>query len=134
VLEGCLWLTRPGDESDRFLHAGSSIELHEDLVLIESDWDPAHTSVPAARYRLEPLTQAQSSTPVARSALLRLLAWMPLRPRYPRPRRAISFNTDLAQAATLRPFVTKRVGVCSRYGFPWCSLPWSVALPRGRST
>jgi hypothetical protein len=83
VLEGCLWLTRPGDESDRFLHAGSSIELHEDLVLIESDWDPAHTSVPAARYRLEPLTQAQSSTPVARSALLRLLAWMPLRPLYP---------------------------------------------------
>ncbi len=83
VLEGCLWLTRPGDASDRFLHAGSSIDLHQDLVLIESDWNPAHTPAQAARYRLEPLTQAQRSTPVARPALLRWLAWRPLRPLHP---------------------------------------------------
>ncbi len=83
VLEGCLWLTRPGDASDRFLHAGSSIDLYQDLVLIESDWNPAHTPAQAARYRLEPLTQAQRSTPVARPALLRWLAWRPLRPLHP---------------------------------------------------
>jgi hypothetical protein len=82
VLGGCLWLTRPGDASDRFLTAGSSIELHQDLVLIQSDWNPAHTPAQAARYRLEPLTQPLRSTPLAGRALLRLLRWMPLRPLY----------------------------------------------------
>jgi len=61
VLEGCLWLTRPGDESDRFLHAGSSIVLTQDQVLIQSDRSPAHRTPVAACYRLVPLADAHST-------------------------------------------------------------------------
>lgn len=79
VLEGCLWLTRPGDATDRFLTAGSCIELHEDLVLIESDWSPTQTPVHAAHYRLLPLSEAAHATYRPRKALAGLLRWLPLR-------------------------------------------------------
>jgi hypothetical protein len=55
VQSGCLWLTRPGDSVDRFLVAGSSIELHENGVLIQSDRHPGATGLAAARYRLTPI-------------------------------------------------------------------------------
>lgn len=55
VQSGCLWLTRPGDDVDRFLVAGSSIELHENGVLIQSDRHPGATGLAAARYRLTPI-------------------------------------------------------------------------------
>ena len=54
VQSGCLWLTRPSDAVDRFLVAGSSIELHENQVLIQSDRHPGATILEAARYRLTP--------------------------------------------------------------------------------
>ena len=55
VQSGCLWLTRPGDAVDRFLVAGSSIELHENQVLIQSDRDPGATGLEATHYRLTPI-------------------------------------------------------------------------------
>ena len=55
VLGGCLWLTRPGDSVDRFLVAGSSIELFENQVLIQSDRHPGAPGLEAACYRLTPL-------------------------------------------------------------------------------
>jgi hypothetical protein len=58
VQSGCLWLTRPGDAVDRFLTAGARIELHENLVLIQSDRHPGASALEAARYRLAPLQPA----------------------------------------------------------------------------
>ena len=61
VHSGCLWLTRPSDCVDRFLVAGSSMELHENLVLIQSDTSHRHADVLPARYTLTPL---QAPAPV----------------------------------------------------------------------
>lgn len=66
VHSGCLWLTRPGDGVDRFLIAGSCIELHEKQVLIQSDRHPDAASTVAARYVLQPLAAARRR---ARSAM-----------------------------------------------------------------
>ena len=55
VQSGCLWLTRPSDCVDRFLVAGASIELHENLVLVQSDKSHCSGSVVPARYTLTPL-------------------------------------------------------------------------------
>ena len=55
VRSGCLWLTRPGDAVDRFLVAGSEIELHEAQVLLQSDRHPGAQDALAARYVLMPL-------------------------------------------------------------------------------
>ena len=78
VLGGGLWLTRPGDAVDRFLSAGSTIDLHEDRVLIQSDWSPATTPAQPALYRLVPLHQ---EVPQARRAsLLKRCGWLLLRP------------------------------------------------------
>jgi Protein of unknown function (DUF2917) len=73
VLSGCLWLTRPGDAVDRFLVAGSRIELHENQVLIQSDKTPGIHPQAAGEYRLTPL-RAVVQTPAfwASSAILRL--------------------------------------------------------------
>jgi hypothetical protein len=68
VQSGCLWLTRPGDSVDRFLVAGSSIELHENGVLIQSDRHPGATGLAAARYRLTPI-QAPAAAKRAVDAL-----------------------------------------------------------------
>ena len=79
VLEGCLWLTRPGDESDRFLHAGSSIVLTQDQVLIQCDRRYAHSTPLAACYRLVPLSlSACTARPVHSLSFLwpRGLRWL----------------------------------------------------------
>ena len=55
VLSGCLWLTRPGDGIDHFLVAGSTLELHENLVLIQSDSAPSIRQGKISQYRLTPL-------------------------------------------------------------------------------
>jgi len=55
VRSGCLWLTRPGDAVDRFLVAGSKIDLHENLVLIQSDRQPGVAADAPAWYALIPL-------------------------------------------------------------------------------
>jgi len=55
VQSGCLWLTRPGDAVDRFLVAGSSIELHENHVLVQSDSPRSTGGAQTAHYRLTPL-------------------------------------------------------------------------------
>jgi hypothetical protein len=68
VQSGCLWLTRPSDSVDRFLVAGSSIELHENGVLIQSDRHPGATGLAAARYRLTPI-QAPAAAKRAVDAL-----------------------------------------------------------------
>lgn len=64
VIQGRLWLTRPGDASDRFVQAGGSIDLQQAGVLIQCDVDPAQATPVAARYRLLPLAP-QSGMPVA---------------------------------------------------------------------
>ncbi|MDT8989973.1 DUF2917 domain-containing protein [Curvibacter sp. APW13] len=83
VLEGCLWLTRPGDESDRFLHAGSSIVLTQDQVLIQCDRRFAQSTPLAACYRLVPLSLLASAATPRRSRSFqwpRGLRWLqPLR-------------------------------------------------------
>lgn len=58
VLEGCLWLTRPGDASDRFVQAGASIELGQNEVLIQCERSPSHTAPVPVRYRLVSLVEA----------------------------------------------------------------------------
>jgi hypothetical protein len=70
VLSGCLWLTRPGDAADRFLTAGTAIELHENLVLIQSDRHPGARSLTAACYRLKPLPAAARAAAVANAAAI----------------------------------------------------------------
>ena len=55
VLSGCLWLTRPGDAVDRFIVAGSSIELHENHVLIQSDSPCRSHDALCVRYLLTPI-------------------------------------------------------------------------------
>lgn len=40
VLQGRLWLTRPGDQTDRFLREGESLELTQDWVVVEADAAP----------------------------------------------------------------------------------------------
>jgi malonyl CoA-acyl carrier protein transacylase len=62
VQSGCLWLTRPGDAVDRFLVAGSSIELHENQVLIQSDRHLGATGLEAARYLLTPICLPRSKS------------------------------------------------------------------------
>jgi hypothetical protein len=66
VHSGCLWLTRPGDSVDRFLVAGSSVELHENQVLIQSDRSHRNADALPARYTLTPL---QTPVTVALSPL-----------------------------------------------------------------
>lgn len=68
VVSGCLWLTRPGDAVDRFLVAGSSIELHENQVLIQSDRHPGAQGLEAARYSLMPLRAPVSRASAAIAA------------------------------------------------------------------
>lgn len=63
VLEGCLWLTRPGDATDRFVQAGASLDLHQSQVLIQSDAPGARQVVGPACYRLVPLVDTQSPRP-----------------------------------------------------------------------
>ena len=63
VRSGCLWLTRPGDSVDRFLVAGTSIELHENQVLIQSDRHPGTTDLASAHYVLVPMTQLAPHRP-----------------------------------------------------------------------
>lgn len=63
VLTGCLWLTRPGDALDHFLVAGTSIALHENQVLIQTDRHPACTGLLAARYVLTPLATPTPALP-----------------------------------------------------------------------
>ncbi len=73
VLGGCLWLTRPGDAVDRFLVAGSRMELHENQVLIQSDRNPNQTGAVSARYVLRPLPVAAAvaaAAPVAAPAAI----------------------------------------------------------------
>ena len=41
VLQGRLWLTRPGDQTDRFLREGESLELTQDWVVVEADAAPS---------------------------------------------------------------------------------------------
>jgi hypothetical protein len=60
VQSGCLWLTRPSDAVDRFLTAGSSIELHENQVLIQSDQHPGASGQETARYLLKPICAPRS--------------------------------------------------------------------------
>jgi hypothetical protein len=55
VQSGCLWVTRPSDCVDRFLVAGSSLELHENLVLVQSDKSHRNADAVPARYTLTPL-------------------------------------------------------------------------------
>jgi hypothetical protein len=55
VQSGCLWVTRPSDCVDRFLVAGSSLELHENLVLVQSDTSHRSADATPARYTLTPL-------------------------------------------------------------------------------
>jgi hypothetical protein len=74
VQSGCLWLTRPGDGVDRFLVAGSSIELHENHVLVQSDSPRSMSDPQTALYWLTPL-----NTP--RTAVQRVSARSPVRPR-----------------------------------------------------
>jgi hypothetical protein len=73
VHSGCLWLTRPGDAADHFLVAGDSLELQENLVLIQSDRHPGCSSLPAARFQLAPLRPAASSLHALGAACLRAL-------------------------------------------------------------
>jgi hypothetical protein len=63
VQSGCLWLTRPSDCVDRFLVAGSSMELHESQVLIQSDKSHRGATQVPARYTLT-LLQAPAPLPV----------------------------------------------------------------------
>ena len=78
VLSGCLWLTRPGDAVDRFLVAGSSIELHENQVLIQSDRQPGAKGQLAARYALVPLSLPVASVaPTAPTEMARAKSAMP---------------------------------------------------------
>jgi hypothetical protein len=65
VQSGCLWLTRPSDCVDRFLVVGSSIELHENHVLIQSDTPHRAGDITAARYTLTPLQVPAAAQPVA---------------------------------------------------------------------
>jgi hypothetical protein len=71
VQSGCLWLTRPSDGVDRFLIAGSSIELHENLVLIQSDRHPGISGLAAACYRLTPLRPSPRALATATPQVIR---------------------------------------------------------------
>lgn len=71
VRSGCLWLTRPGDAVDRFLVAGTMIDLHENHVLIQSDRQPGSVGEVPARYVLVPLRVPV----VPRRGLLRQRWW-----------------------------------------------------------
>jgi len=73
VQSGCLWLTRPGDSVDRFLVAGSSIELRENHVLVQSDSPGSESHAQTALYRLTPLNAPQEiahKVPARKSARL----------------------------------------------------------------
>ena len=80
VHSGCLWLTRPGDSVDRFLTAGSSIDLHENQVVIQSDRHPGtRTATVSARYALEPLAvasrRASAAIPASDRSSVAKLSW-----------------------------------------------------------
>lgn len=60
VQSGCMWLTRPDDSVDRFLVAGTSIELHENFVLVQSDSPGAAADTQSTRYWLTPLSQPRA--------------------------------------------------------------------------
>jgi hypothetical protein len=65
VSGGCLWLTRPDDPVDHFLVAGASLELHENHVLIQSDWRYGSSNVTyqrPAHYVLVPLPVPSADT------------------------------------------------------------------------
>ena len=79
VLEGCLWLTRPGDEWDRFLNAGSGIALTQDRVLIQCVPGTASSTCVAACYRLVPLAVLARTAVPPRSHSFqwsRVLRWL----------------------------------------------------------
>lgn len=80
VLGGGLWLTRPGDMVDRFLYAGSTIDLHQDRVLVQSDWNPATLPAQPALYRLTPLHQNVTQARGPRTRVVRRYGWLRLRP------------------------------------------------------
>ena len=63
VQSGCLWLTRPSDSVDRFLVAGSSIELHENHVLVQSDSPCSTGDAQTAHYWLTPLNAPHPVAP-----------------------------------------------------------------------
>lgn len=78
VVGGGIWLTRPCDAVDRFLSAGATMDLHEERVLIQSDWSPATTPAQPALYRLVPLKQKMPQT--RRPHAIKRLGWLLLRP------------------------------------------------------
>jgi len=80
VLSGCLWLTRPGDAVDRFLVAGSRIDLHENQVLVESDKTPGSDHRVASLYRLTPLQAAQAAQSEVKPRAVRGLRFWRLQP------------------------------------------------------
>lgn len=52
VLAGRLWLTRSGDASDHFLHAGDCMALSGEAVLVQADPIPGAPATDAARFEL----------------------------------------------------------------------------------
>jgi len=60
VLQGCLWLTRPGHADDYFVVAGTGMELHEPQVLVQCEWSIRTIRPIAAQYRLVPLATRYS--------------------------------------------------------------------------
>ena len=79
VLAGCLWVTRPGDESDRFVHAGASIELHQCDVLIQCHWPSGSAHPLAAQYRLLPVRAGAAADEPRRTALTARGRWLGMR-------------------------------------------------------
>lgn len=79
VLSGCLWVTRPGDESDRFVHAGTSIELHQRDVVIQCHWPSGSAHPLAAQYRLLPLQATLAGGGPRRPAPTTRGRWLGLR-------------------------------------------------------
>lgn len=74
VCSGCLWLTRPGDSVDRFLVAGSAIDLHENNVLIQSDVRPRDSHWTPAHYVLVPLAKPDQCRPTSVACDARVLS------------------------------------------------------------
>jgi hypothetical protein len=65
VRSGCLWLTRPGDPVDHFLTAGTAIDLHENLVLLQCDKQPGCADAQVAHYALVPLATGNQGPTLA---------------------------------------------------------------------
>ena len=67
VTAGCLWLTRPGDLSDHFLQAGTSMALQEDRVLLQGEQPAKAGHAGVSRYRISPLPSRQDlASPIQR--------------------------------------------------------------------